>query len=67
LLAQVPSVLRKDVYASAALAGGVVMVLLLKAKAPRAIAMVGGGSACFLLRMVAVARHWNLPQLLHHP
>lgn len=67
LLAQVPSVLRKDVYASAALAGGVVMVLLLKAKLPRAIAMVGGGSACFLLRMVAVARHWNLPQLLHHP
>ena len=67
LLAQVPSVLRKDVYASAALAGGVVMVLLLKAKLPRAIAMAGGGSACFLLRMVAVARHWNLPQLLHHP
>jgi uncharacterized membrane protein YeiH len=54
-------------YASAALAGGVVMVLLLKAKLPRAIAMAGGGSACFLLRMVAVARHWNLPQLLHHP
>ena len=45
----------------------VVMVLLLKAKLPRAIAMAGGGSACFLLRMVAVARHWNLPQLLHHP
>ena len=67
LLAQVPSVLRKDVYASAALAGGVVMVLLLKAKLPRAIAMVGGGCACFLLRMVAVARHWNLPRLLHHP
>jgi uncharacterized membrane protein YeiH len=65
LLAQVPSVLRKDVYASAALAGGVVMVLLLKAKAPRAIAMLAGGSACFLLRMIGVARHWNLPQLLH--
>ena len=66
LLAQVPSVLRKDVYASAALAGGVVMVLLLKAKLPRAISMLAGGSACFLLRMVAVARHWNLPRLLHH-
>jgi uncharacterized membrane protein YeiH len=67
LLAQVPSVLRKDVYASAALAGGVVMVLLLKAKLPRAVAMASGGGACFLLRMVAVARHWNLPRLLHHP
>lgn len=66
LLAEVPSVLRKDVYASAALAGGVVMVVLLKAKAPRAVAMLSGGSACFLLRMVGVARHWNLPRLLHH-
>jgi uncharacterized membrane protein YeiH len=66
LLAQVPSVLRKDVYASAALAGGVVMVLLLKVKVPRAVAMLAGGSACFLLRMVAVAQHWNLPRLLHH-
>jgi uncharacterized membrane protein YeiH len=65
LLAQVPSVLRKDVYASAALAGGVVMVVLLKVKVPRAMAMAVGGSACFLLRMVAVARNWNLPRLLH--
>ena len=65
LLAQVPSVLRKDVYASAALAGGVVMVLLLKVKVPRALAMAVGGSACFLLRIVAVARDWNLPRLLH--
>ena len=66
LLAQVPSVLRKDVYASAALAGGVVMVLLLKVKVPRAVAMLAGGSACFALRMVSVARGWNLPRLLHH-
>jgi uncharacterized membrane protein YeiH len=65
LLAQVPSVLRKDVYASAALAGGVVMVVLLKVKVPRAMAMTVGGSACFVLRMVAVARNWNLPRLLH--
>ena len=66
LLAEVPSVLRKDVYASAALAGGVVMVLLLKAKVPRAAAMLAGGCSCFLLRMIGVAQHWNLPRLLHH-
>ena len=66
LLAEVPSVLRKDVYASAALAGGVVMVVLLKVQVPRAVAMLTGGGACFLLRMVAVARGWNLPRLLHH-
>lgn len=65
LLAHVPGVLRKDVYASAALAGGVVMVLLLKMKLPRAVAMLAGGCVCFLLRMVSVAQRWNLPHLLH--
>jgi uncharacterized membrane protein YeiH len=65
LLAHVPGVLRKDVYASAALAGAVVMVLLLKVKLPRAVAMPVGGCVCFLLRMVSVAQHWNLPRLLH--
>jgi uncharacterized membrane protein YeiH len=66
LLARVPGVLHKDVYASAALAGGVVMVLLLKTKLPRLAAMPAGGCVCFLLRMVSVAQHWNLPRLLHH-
>ena len=65
LLAKVPGVLHKDVYASAALLGGAVMVLALKAKAPRAVAMLGGFGACFLLRMVSVMQHWNLPRLLH--
>jgi uncharacterized membrane protein YeiH len=65
LLAKVPGVLHKDVYATAALLGGAVMVLALKAKAPRAVAMLAGFSACFLLRMVSVVQHWNLPRLLH--
>jgi len=49
------------------LAGGVVMVVLLKVKVPRAAAMLAGGCSCFLLRMIGVAQHWNLPRLLHHP
>jgi uncharacterized membrane protein YeiH len=57
-------VLHRDVYASAALAGGFVMVLALKAKAPRAVAMFAAGGACFLLRMLLVG-HWNLPRILH--
>jgi uncharacterized membrane protein YeiH len=65
LLAKVPGVLHRDVYASAALAGGFVMVLALKAKAPRAVAMFAGGGACFLLRMLSLVRHWNLPRILH--
>lgn len=65
LLAQVPSVLRRDVYAAAALAGATVMVLGLQAKLPRAVMMPIGGAVCFAVRMVAVARHWNLPRLMH--
>jgi uncharacterized membrane protein YeiH len=65
LLAKSPGVLHRDVYASAALLGGLVMVLALKAKAPRAVAMLAGGGTCFLLRMVSVAWHWNLPRVLH--
>ncbi len=65
LLVQVPSVLRTDVYAAAALAGALVMVLGLKAKLPRAVMMAAGGVVCFTIRMVSVIFHWNLPRLTH--
>lgn len=58
LLAEVPTVLRADVYATAALLGAAVLVIGLKFNLPR----VAGGLACFLLRMAAVMLHWNLPR-----
>jgi uncharacterized membrane protein YeiH len=64
LLAQVPGVLRADVYATAALAGSAVMIGCWKAKIPRAWAAVLGGAACFLLRVVSVWQHWNLPRVI---
>jgi uncharacterized membrane protein YeiH len=66
LLTQVPGVLRADIYAVAALVGSWVMILALKARLPRGMAMTVGGVACFALRMVAVFRHWNLPKVLVH-
>ncbi|MDE1149436.1 MAG: TRIC cation channel family protein [Azospirillaceae bacterium] len=61
LLAQVPAILRVDVYATAALFGSAVMVTLIRlGVAPKYAALAGGG-ACFALRMVAVWRHWGLP------
>jgi uncharacterized membrane protein YeiH len=51
LLAQVPTVLRADVYATAALLGAAILVIGLKL------------STCFLLRMAAVVFHWNLPKV----
>ena len=66
LTTRVPGILNTDIYASAALAGATVMVIGLALKVPRTIAMTVGGVCCFVLRMVAVARHWNLPKVLAH-
>lgn len=64
LLAQVPRVLRSDIYAVAALFGSAVLVIGLKLKAPPLVAGLLGGVACFALRLVAVWQHWNLPNMM---
>ncbi len=64
LLAKIPAVLNSDVYAVAALAGAVVMLVLLKTKLPRGLAMSIGAAVCFAVRMLAVWRHWNLPKVM---
>jgi uncharacterized membrane protein YeiH len=66
LLTQIPGVLRTDVYAAAALAGTAIVVVGIRMKMPRTLAMSLGGVACFLLRMVAVWQHWNLPRVMVH-
>jgi uncharacterized membrane protein YeiH len=64
LLTRVPAILRIDVYATAALAGGVVMVVARKVGVPPVLAAVVGGLVCFGLRMVSVREGWNLPRTL---
>jgi uncharacterized membrane protein YeiH len=64
LLAQVPGVLHSDVYAAAALAGATVVVVGLKMKMQRGVAMSLGAAGCFVLRMVAAWQHWNLPKVM---
>jgi len=62
LLAQIPTVLRSEVYATAALAGSVLMVAMRRLDLSPRIAAFAGGIACFSLRIVSVWRHWNLPR-----
>jgi uncharacterized membrane protein YeiH len=66
LLTRIPSVLRADVYATAALAGATVLVLGLRLKMNPKFATILGSVVCFGLRVVSVWRHWNLPRLLPH-
>jgi uncharacterized membrane protein YeiH len=61
-LARVPTVLLSDIYATAALAGSAVMVGARRSGLRPALAAAAGGTCCFVLRLVAVWQHWNLPR-----
>jgi uncharacterized membrane protein YeiH len=61
LLAQVPVILRADIYATAAMAGAAVLVIGRALRWPAPLAAGLGGIVCFGLRMLAVWQHWSLP------
>ncbi|MDE1163082.1 MAG: trimeric intracellular cation channel family protein [Acidobacteriaceae bacterium] len=63
LLNRVPAVLNSDVYATAALAGAIIAVLMIRNGLPRGWSMASGAILCFALRMTAVARGWSLPHV----
>lgn len=67
LVSEVPAVLRREVYASAALAGSAIVALaqLLGLRAP--IGAVAGALICFILRYLAIRRGWQLPVAERHP
>lgn len=62
LVAEVPSVLRRELYAVAALVAGALVVVIGHALAlPVAPVAVAGASLCFALRWLAIRRGWRLP------
>lgn len=61
LLNHVPAVLRADFYATAALAGALVVLGALRAGASPRVAALAGGTVCFALRMAGALEHWQLP------
>jgi uncharacterized membrane protein YeiH len=65
LLAQIPTVLRSDLYAVAALAGAAVVVLGHQFGVSPLIASLAGAALCFTLRAMAIHRGWHLPRALH--
>ncbi len=60
-MAQVPNVLRRELYAVAALAGALVVVAGHALRWPAAPVAVAGASLCFGLRWLAIRRGWRLP------
>ncbi|HEX5460443.1 MAG TPA: trimeric intracellular cation channel family protein [Steroidobacteraceae bacterium] len=61
LLAEVPTVLRADLYAVAALAGAAVVVIGAALRLPSTAMTIAGAVLCFGLRFLAIRRGWHLP------
>ena len=61
LLAQIPAVLRADLYAVAALAGAAVVVAAHALQLPAEAAALVGAALCFGFRVLAIRYRWQLP------
>jgi uncharacterized membrane protein YeiH len=61
LLSDVPAVLRREIYAVAALAGAVVVVAGSVLGWPEAPVAVAGALLCLALRLISIRRGWQLP------
>jgi uncharacterized membrane protein YeiH len=61
LVMQIPTVLREDLYAVAALAGAATVVVGYVLHLPPAPMILAGAAACFALRLMAMLYGWHLP------
>jgi uncharacterized membrane protein YeiH len=61
LLAQVPTVLRSELYAVAALVGASVVVVGHVLNFPPTVMAIAGAVLCFGIRLIAIWRGWSLP------
>jgi uncharacterized membrane protein YeiH len=61
LLAEIPQVLRSDLYAVAALAGASIVVIGDVLSIPYGVSAPAGGALCFGLRFMAIRHGWHLP------
>ena len=61
LLAEIPQVLRSDLYAVAALAGASIVVIGDLLGLSYSVSALAGGALCFGLRFMAIRHGWHLP------
>jgi uncharacterized membrane protein YeiH len=62
-----PVILSREIYATAALAGAVVLVVLMAAGAPRELAVGSGFAIALLIRAAALRYGWSLPRYRPRP
>lgn len=61
LAGRLPAVFRSELYATPALAGAAIAVLLDRLDQPYAISALAGAGACLTWRLLAMWRHWQAP------
>ncbi|MGO4703209.1 trimeric intracellular cation channel family protein [Dyella sp. 2RAB6] len=64
LVTQIPTVLRADLYAVAALAGAAIVVAGDWLHLPPTLSILTGAAACFGLRFMAIRYGWHLPRAM---
>lgn len=61
MVGEIPAVLRTDIYAVAALAASLVVVVGIELGLPSIAVTIPGALLCFGIRIIAIRRHWKLP------
>jgi uncharacterized membrane protein YeiH len=67
ICAELPLILRREIYATAAAFGAVIFVALIQAGLPRDVALPIGAFAGFALRGAAILRGWSMPTYKARP
>jgi uncharacterized membrane protein YeiH len=61
LTGEIPIVLRREIYAVASLLGAVIVLLLDRADVSRPIIVSLSVAVVFIIRLMALTRHWSAP------
>ncbi len=59
---EIPLIMRREIYASACILGGIILVLLTTIHTPDNLALLISASAVILLRIMAIRYNWSLPK-----
>ncbi|OUS28392.1 hypothetical protein A9Q99_12790 [Gammaproteobacteria bacterium 45_16_T64] len=63
LVSEIPLVLRHEIYATAALMGGIVYIALYHLPIPSGVAECLSMVTCVVIRILAINKQWSLPKL----
>ena len=59
---EVPLIMRREIYASACVVGGVLLVFLQRTTVPNEWALLLAAGSVILLRLLAIHFNWSLPK-----